>query len=261
VISGAKVLVARVLESVLWGGRIRERALLWLLGKHYGSVFRRKWRLAPEPPHFFDHRIDGFALMAGEAPFPLYRGYLAAELVGAGDVALDIGCGDGYFTKRFIAPRAAHVDGIDIEPSAIGHATKLNPAVNVTYVLADAVHDPFPRGAYDVVIWDGALGHFAAEATTRMLEKIAAVLTPNGVFAGSESLGVEGHDHLQFFDTLDDLGALLSAHFKHVVVRELRYGLPGGVERREAFWRCAHESARIDAAGWRAAGRPAQTSS
>jgi SAM-dependent methyltransferase len=258
VIARVKLLVARVLEPVLWGGRTREQALLWLLGKHYDSLFRRQWTLAAEAPHFFDHRIDGFALMAGEAPFPLYRGYLAAELVREGDAVLDIGCGDGYFTRRFIAPRAAHVDGIDIESSAIRHATQHNAATNVSYVLADAVNEPFPRSSYDVVVWDGALGHFAPETTTRVLKKIAAALVADGVFAGSESLGVEGHDHLQFFHNLDDLAALLTTRFEHVRVRELSYRLPGGAMRREAFWRCAQDPARIEAAGWYAGGRAAQ---
>jgi SAM-dependent methyltransferase len=260
-IARLKLLLARGLEPLLWGGRRRERALLWLLGRHYDSVFRRQWRLAPEPPHFFDHRLDGFALVAGEAPFPLYRGYLAAELVREGDIVLDIGCGDGYFTRRFFAPRAAQVDGIDIEPSAIAHASEINAAPNVRYVLADAVAAPFPRESYDVVVWDGALGHFAPDTTDRMLGKIAAVLAPGGAFAGSESLGTEGHDHLQFFDTLDDLAALLGRHFEHVAVREVSYMLPGGVRRREAFWRCAHDPARLESAAWAAGGSATQPSS
>jgi SAM-dependent methyltransferase len=250
-IARLKSLLARHVEPVLWGGRRREKVLLWLLGKHYESLFRRQWTLASEAPHFFDHRIDGFALVGdGAAPFPLYRGYLAAEIVREGDLVLDIGCGDGYFTRRFFAPRSANVDGIDVEESAIEHATLFNAAPNVRYKRADAVAEPFPRAAYDVVVWDGAIGHFPPEATSRMLAKIRDVLADDGAFVGSESLGTEGHDHLQFFHTIEDLAAILRRYFEHVMVREITYRLPSGDLRREAFWRCAQGPARLDEATW-----------
>jgi SAM-dependent methyltransferase len=251
VIARLKSLAARFLEPAVWGGRRRERTLLWLLGKHYESLFRRQWILAPEAPHFFDHRIDGYALVGGgAAPFPLYRGYLAAELVREADAVLDIGCGDGYFTRRFFAPHCLSVDGIDVEESAIQHARLFNAAPNVRYVLADAVGEPFPLARYDVVVWDGAIGHFPPEVTSRMLEKIRGVLAEDGAFVGSESLGSEGHDHLQFFPTTEDLTGVLRPHFEHVRVRELTYRLPSGDLRREAFWRCARDPARLVAADW-----------
>lgn len=57
---------------------------------------------------------------------------------------LDIGCGDGLFTKRFFASGAAQVDGIDIEPSAIETARAGKAAPDITYHLLDATSDPFP---------------------------------------------------------------------------------------------------------------------
>jgi SAM-dependent methyltransferase len=254
---------AQLVEAVLWGGRRRERALIWLLGRHYDSVFRRQWVLAAEPPHFFDHRIDGFALVGGRAaPLPFYRAYFATELLRESDMVLDIGCGDGYFTSRFFAPYCAAVDGIDIEASAIDHAHEVNPAPNVRFIRADAVQAPFPRDRYDVVVWDGAIGHFPPDTTERMLEKIRDVLAPEGVFAGSESLGdEEGDDHLQFFAATETLAELLRPYFAHVAVRELRYRLPDGTLRREAFWRCAQDPARLRAADWHEHGRTAGTAS
>jgi SAM-dependent methyltransferase len=252
VITQLKIRLARLVERVLWGGRRRERALLWLLGRHYESLFRRQWVLASEPPHFFDHRLDGFALVgSGAAPAPLWRGYFAMELLRDTDAVLDIGCGDGYFTSRFFAPRCAEADGIDIERGAVEHANKVNSAPNVTYLQSDAVEDPFPRTRYDVVVWDGAIGHFASQTTGRVLEKIRDVLAKDGVFVGSESLGQEGHDHLQYFATTDDLAVVLCSYFEHVAIREVSYGLPGGEVRREAFWRCAQDPVRMRAADWR----------
>jgi SAM-dependent methyltransferase len=164
---------------------------------------------------------------------------------------LDIGCGDGYFDRRFFGPRCAAVDAIDIETSAIDHARSHNAHPNVEYSVRDAVELPFPRDSYDVVVWDGALGHFPPETTQRMLAKIRKALRPGGVFVGSESLGAEGHDHLQFFATVDDLGSLFREHFAHVQVRSQRYRLRNGVMREEAYWRCSGDSDRLDQAVWR----------
>lgn len=246
--------LALLRERVLHGGPRRERLLRRALGSHYESIFRRDWQLAPEPPHFFDHRIDAFKLLNDRgAVGPLSRGFYALEAMRDGDVVLDIGCGDGFFDRALFAARVEHVDAIDIEPSAIEHARRYNAAPNVGYFQLDAVAQPFPRDAYDVVVWDGALGHFAPEATTVMLEKIASVLKPGGVFVGSESLGFEGDDHLQWFQTLDGLGEVFRKHFEHVEMREMRYVILGGRDRHEAFWRCAASDERLRQLDWRAA--------
>ena len=153
-------------EIVVWGGRHRERLLLALLGQHYRSIFRRQWNLG-EPPHFYDHRHNAFALLVGSGhPFTYYRGFYAAELIRPGDMVLDIGCGDGFFTSRFFAPRAAHVDAVDIEPDAITHASHHNTGPNIAYALLDAVSDPFPSERYDVVVIDGRSATFHRTRST-----------------------------------------------------------------------------------------------
>jgi SAM-dependent methyltransferase len=246
----------QLLERFAFGGRLRERILLRVLRAHYRSLYRREWVWAEEPPHFYDHRLGVFELLAGTAnPLAYTRGFLAAEVVRPGDRVLDIGCGDGFLTSRFLAPRAASVDAVDVEPSAIEHARRLHTRSNVRYALTDAVSEPFPGERYDVIAWDGALGHFAPETTAVMFAKIRDALGPDGVFVGSESLGHEGHDHLQFFETLDDLRGALSEHFGHVLVREAEYELGNGTLRREAYWRCAESPERLERASWRSAGR------
>jgi SAM-dependent methyltransferase len=241
---------ARRLEPVVWGGRVRERALVTLLRGHYDSLLRRHWSDSENAPHFFDHRIGAFGFATGPGtPFGYYRGYFATELIRPGDHLLDIGCGDGFFDRRFFGPRAAHVDAVDIEPRAIAHASRHNAAPNVSYVLLDAIKEPFPRASYDVVVWDGGLGHVSTAETEVVLPKIREALADHGVFTGSESLGREGSDHLQFFDGLQDLCSLFEAHFPHVQVRSFAYDV-SGFTRREAFWRCASDAGRLEQAGW-----------
>jgi SAM-dependent methyltransferase len=234
-----------------FGGERRRRVLTRALGAHYRSLFRREWILAGEPPHFYDHRLDSFDLLTGDGtPFPFLRGYLAAQVMRRNDRVLDIGCGDGFFDRHFFAPRVREIDAIDIEASAIAHAERHNAAANIRYVGSDAVADPFPAAEYDVVVWDGALGHFSEEGAARVLAKVAEALTAEGAFCGSESLGVEGSDHLQFFPDLEALRGVLGPHFAHVELTEIEYQLPSGTQRREAFWRCGHGIERLRAARW-----------
>jgi SAM-dependent methyltransferase len=243
----------RARERLVWGGELREQILLRLLGRHYESVFRREWTFGGPLPHFENHRVEAFRFGFGEtamAPEYFYRGFLSAEILRPQDVVLDIGCGDGFFTKRFLAVRAKHVDGIDIEPSAVAEAIRSNGAPNIRYEVRDAVNQPFPSSRYAAVVWDGAIAHFASEHATAMLGKIAASLDRGGVFVGSESLGPEGHDHLQVFETAKDLAALFLPFWRHVLIREIRYPLVGGFIRREAYWRCGNDPERFDSVSW-----------
>ena len=241
----------RAALRVAGGGGARERLLLRLLDFHYHTLFLRQWRWAGEPPHFFDHRIGSFAFAVGKHHgFGYFRGFFASELVRDGDHVLDIGCGDGFFARRFFAARGATVDAIDIEPGAIEHAERYNSAPQIRYRLQDAVSEPFPSDVYDVVVWDGALGHFSPDTTDSMLAKIRAALADGGAFVGSESLGFQGEDHLQFFQSPDELGEILGRHFEQVMVRELEYNLSDELVRREAFWRCAADPERLEGAGW-----------
>jgi ubiquinone/menaquinone biosynthesis C-methylase UbiE len=250
---GKKVLT--LAERVIFGGKLAEQELSKLLGLHYKSRFRREWLWSQEAPHFFSHRIGFFDFVYGEAsggPYPYYRGFFVSELLQNNDKLLDIGCGDGFFTKRFYAKRCSLVDAIDIEADAIDAARSMNAASNINYHLLDAVQQPFPSKFYDIVVWDGALGHFAPDTTHTMLEKIVRVLSKNGVFAGSESLGPEGHDHLQFFETIEDIDSLFAKHFAYRAYRTIEYdtAFNVGLLRREAFWRCSSSPLRIAEAGW-----------
>jgi SAM-dependent methyltransferase len=242
-------------ERILWGGDVREQVLRRLLEQHYESLFRRLWVYGGEEPHFTNHRIGAFRFgfsFESNGPEYFYRGFFSSELLRRSDRVLDIGCGDGFFTKRFFSVRCESVDAVDIEPSAIEEANRYNGAPNVNYLLLDAVNQPFPRAPYDVVVWDGALGHFARHDTETMFRKIKAALAPGGVFTGSESMGREGHDHLQFFESLDDLAALLRAFWKHVQLRDVSYPINRGTFiRREGYWRCSDAPDRLEQAGWR----------
>lgn len=245
------------MEGLLYGGTLREKLLTSLLGGHYASRFRRDWVwLCRGAPHFFNHRIGAFNFGFGKtfvAHFSFYRGFFVSELIREGDRLLDVGCGDGFFTKRFFAFKCSHVDALDVERDAIEAAMRYNAAANIRYWQRDAVSEPFPQEGYDVIVWDGAIGHFPADSTERMLRKIRDALNSGGVFCGSESLGrEEGHDHLQFFDSLKDLRRIFEPYFRHVELRSVAYpGHPmSDFIRQEAYWRCANDPDRLNECKW-----------
>jgi 2-polyprenyl-3-methyl-5-hydroxy-6-metoxy-1,4-benzoquinol methylase len=245
--------VNRMREQVIFGGERRRGALVKALVAHDKSLQYRQWRLSGEMPHFYDHRIGSLLFAAGEGSgMSLFRGFAAAQVMRSDDAVLDIGCGDGFFAHRLFAPRVAHVDSIDIESTAIDHARRHHSAPNITYHQLDAVYQAFPRPHYDVIVWDGALGHFAPDVMERMLGKIRGSLSHGGVFVGSETLGNEGHDHLQFFPDVDALRRLFIGHFDTVQLSQMEYSLSGDALRREAFWRCGMgASDRLELAAWR----------
>lgn len=243
-------------ELAVFGSMLREKIARGLLSQYYRSVFRRHWAWQVHgEPHFSLHSVCLFDLLdgrLGQGIYALMRAFLSAEIIREGDHVLDIGCGDGALTRRFYAPRAAHVDAVDIEQSAIDYASKQNAAPNISYRKLDAVNEPFPQAAYDVIVFDGAIGHFAREGSAAVLKKISAALTPRGVFCGSESIGPEGHDHLQVFATADDLRSLLAGQFRHVRVKQQEYPLQSSSWKRiEGYWRCSNADGRLEELDWK----------
>jgi hypothetical protein len=68
---------------------------------------------------------------------------------------------------------------------------------------------------------------------------------------GSESLGEEGHDHLQFFPEQDHLALLLKKYFKVVKLKSHKYPISGGFLRQEAYWRCSNDEKIFENLTWK----------
>lgn len=80
----------------------------------------------------------------GEREYRLLRCLLAPP---PGATLLDVGCGTGYFTRRF-ALDGANVTGIDRDPAMIAYA-RTRQAGGETYFTGDALALPFPDDAFD----------------------------------------------------------------------------------------------------------------
>jgi SAM-dependent methyltransferase len=243
------------LERCFWGGATREKALLFLLGGYYRSRFRRQWRLRKNPPHFEDQRIFMFDFVFGHqppGPYPFYRAFFSSEVIQEGDTLLDIGCGDGFLTRRFLAEKCSKIDAVDCDPEAILAGQRYNAAPNVAYHVLDAAKDPFPQRTYDVIVADASLGYFKPEDIAPLLAKIAGSLSPDGAFVGSVSLGKVGGDPLRHFESLEEVAALLRPHFSHIQCRVVEYRLAwaNGFRKKAAYWRCFKGERRAAGVSW-----------
>ncbi len=74
---------------------------------------------------------------------------------GGGERALEIGCGDGRLTWRY-AKAVRHVLAVDLHADDLRVAVGDRPADlsnRVEFALADALHLPAPKAAFDLAIF------------------------------------------------------------------------------------------------------------
>jgi SAM-dependent methyltransferase len=103
---------------------------------------------------------------------------LDAAGVARGTRVLDVASGPGYVAAR-AAERGALVVGIDVAPAMVGLASRLHPELDFRQAPAEA--PPFADGAFDAVVSNFGLGHFAEPE--RVAARLARMLAPGGRLA------------------------------------------------------------------------------
>ena len=83
----------------------------------------------------------------GDHEFALLAGLLAAK---PGETLLDVGCGTGYFSRRFSREAGLMVTGMDIAPDMLDLARSKAP--EIALARADAACLPFVDCAFDHVV-------------------------------------------------------------------------------------------------------------
>lgn len=124
---------------------------------------------------WYDEHLSGEDTYHAKVVAPNFVRMVAA---GKGDRVLDIGCGEGYFT-RLIAQTGAQVSGTDIAPELIAKAKKQTP--KIAYHVASAETLGFAKdNSYDVVTCVLALQNM--EKLEAVMKEVARVLEPKGKF-------------------------------------------------------------------------------
>ena len=83
---------------------------------------------------------------------------LARRLLGpvSGETLLDVGCGTGWFTRRFAA-EGIRVTGVDPNAEWLNFARRRSRGSDISWVGGDARCLPFPQGRFDDVVSIAAL--------------------------------------------------------------------------------------------------------
>lgn len=101
---------------------------------------------------------------------------LSALRLKPGDTVADIGAGTGYFSRR-MAPRAAKVYAVDIDPKLLDYARKNAPA-NLETVLATPDDPKLPAHSVNLIFICDVLHHI--EHRPAYYAKLAQALKPGG---------------------------------------------------------------------------------
>ena len=143
----------------------------------------RKW------PRFFDARADGYEAhmrknVAGSDRF--YRETITALPIKPGMRLLDLGCGTGLeLDELFRLCPDAVVTGIDLSNGMLDALTEKHAGRALTLIQGDYFAVPFP-GPFDAAVSVETMHHFEADKKLELYQKIAAALTPGGVYVETD---------------------------------------------------------------------------
>lgn len=100
------------------------------------------------------------------------------------DGVADLCCGNGLITG-FIAPRVAHVVGVDFSEKLIAYAKRFNAASNVRYVIGDVSSlDPSLFSSVNKVFMEASVQHLKTDALARLLHALGSAPTVEAIFIG-----------------------------------------------------------------------------
>lgn len=116
------------------------------------------------------------------------RNRFLAEHVGAGDRALDVGCGEGGFAAE-LEQAGARVVGIDVAEEPLRRARALHPELDLRLVDGEGTWE-LPDASFDVV-WAGEVIEHVAD-TAAWLSEVRRVLRSGG----SLLLSTPAHERL-----------------------------------------------------------------
>lgn len=182
----------------------------------------------------WNHNIEYFPVVEAAVPAGSRR-------------ALDVGCGEGFFTRR-LAALVPEVVGLDRDAAAVAQARQQGGGAR--YVRGDLLRAPFPPGSFDLV---ATVTTVHQVGTAPGLAAMADLVRPGGTVA---AIGVARSRYPR--DGARDLAAAVGTRLKprraHLwetpapkvwppdedfrqVRRAVERALPGAAFRRHLLWR------------------------
>lgn len=149
--------------------------------------------------------------------------------------AIDLGCGTGR-NAAYLAKMGYRVDAIDLSETAILKARSFarRSEVDVNFIVGSIFNLALPGGHYDLAYDAGLLHHLQPHQRPYFLEKVHAVLKPNGVF-GMTCFDTSGGVHKEDWEiyeegkmppgigyTEDRLRDILQYHFEIIEFRPMK---------------------------------------
>jgi 2-polyprenyl-3-methyl-5-hydroxy-6-metoxy-1,4-benzoquinol methylase len=194
---------------------------------HFG-LYVVQWGIKPTP-NWFDHNVDVYWQWPKRNDSSwLERGILNSICLEGGN-ALELTCGDGFYTSRFYASKLKSVIACDWDAKAIASARKYSKTSNVNFVVADILTE-MPSGEFQHVIWDFGFpwcNHFTTQQIVFIVTQCKARLTTGGIFSGYLALLNDSVEHVKdenvkeiSFRDIRALKAFLLRHFAHACVLE-----------------------------------------
>jgi ubiquinone/menaquinone biosynthesis C-methylase UbiE len=151
----------------------------------------------------YDHIAEHFAATR-EYAWPEVEDFLAER---RGDVALDLGCGNGRHAEVLTA-HAERVVGVDISRGLLETARSraTDRGFGVALLQGDAARLPLSDGAVDLGVYVATLHHLPTrESRVASLDELARVLSPSGdALVSAWSTAHDRFDRTEGFDTTVD---------------------------------------------------------
>jgi 2-polyprenyl-3-methyl-5-hydroxy-6-metoxy-1,4-benzoquinol methylase len=199
-----------------------------LAGMTHFGLYVVQWGIKPTP-NWFDHNVDVYWQWPKRNDSSwLERGILNSICLEGGN-ALELTCGDGFYTSRFYASKLKSVIACDWDAKAIASARKYSKTSNVNFVVADILTE-MPSGEFQHVIWDFGFpwcNHFTTQQIVFIVTQCKARLTTGGIFSGYLALLNDSVEHVKdenvkeiSFRDIRALKAFLLRHFAHACVLE-----------------------------------------
>lgn len=165
---------------------------------------------------------------------------VASELLGKSHRrALDVGCGDGKFT-RVLATICGEVSGIDVKETKIAEARAAaqTAGMNIDFRVASGEALPFPDASLDIVVFSNSLHHIAHPEAA--LSEAIRVLVPDGIVYVMEP--VPAGNYHEATRLVNDESAVRTQAYRAVLATIAK----GGVSAAETMYRAPRQFANFE---------------